>query len=775
MKMIFKIAKKELQLLFYSPVAWFLLLVFTLQAGIMFVGQYHGYMKDNEYGDGLQFMVSSALFVRTLWGQVSTYLYFYIPLLTMGLVSRELSSGSIKMLYAAPVTNTQIILGKFCSMVGYAFVMSGMLCVYIVIAWCTVENFELPMVLSGLLGLFLLTCTYAAVGIFVSSLTSYQFVAAIGTFIVLMLLSLVGGWWQEYDFVRDVTYWLSINGRAQTFIGGMICSEDLLYFPLVTALFLGLTIIRLNAVRQKIKFLITLRYNLILILGACCLGYLSSRPKLMAYYDATSVKSNTLTPQSQEIVETLEGNLTITAYVNIMSPDYGSYAYPYFIQRNRRVFKLYERFKPETKLKVVYYYDTLTPGEAEYLRIFEKGKGKTLRQLAKEVCEENGLDSTSVKTPEEIRERIDLTGERTFVWSIERGNGQQTWLRTFDDPLDIFPHEADISAAFKKVGTVLPKVGFVKGHGCRSIQDGSLGGYNRFASVKYARLALVNQGFDVEEVGLSTDIPEDITILTIPEPKEVFLEEEMDVLRRYSERGGNFLILGEAGRGEAINPFLQELFGVQLTEGTLVQYREIEERPEVLYCEITPEASALSYRFQQLTFVRIPTVAGVEVIEDRGFKATPILKTDTLAQNLEKKEDRSYRVWNETGTLDYADKPLEYNPEKGEVAKEYNTALALSREVNGKEQRVVVFGDADWLSNQELSVGRTGGHWLALSVFHYLSGNEMPVDTRRSMTQDRVVHVNSMGYNVLKWSLMFIYPLFFLSIGTVIWIRRRGR
>ena len=84
----------------------------------------------------------------------------------MGLVSKELSSGSIKLLYSSPVSNTQIILGKFCAMMGFALVMCLMLSVYVVVALCTVQDFELAVVLTGLLGLFLLTCTYAAVGIF---------------------------------------------------------------------------------------------------------------------------------------------------------------------------------------------------------------------------------------------------------------------------------------------------------------------------------------------------------------------------------------------------------------------------------------------------------------------------------------------------------------------------------------------------------------------------------------------------------------------------------
>ncbi len=339
MKLIYRIAKAELQMLFYSPVAWFLLVIFAVQTGMFFTAQYEWFMKGNELGNGNTFMVSMRLFPQGIWGIVQNYLYYYIPLLTMGLISKELSSGSIKLLYSSPVRNSQIILGKFFSMVLYAAVMCGILLLYVIYAECTVKDFELPVVLVGLLGLFLMTCTYVAVGIFMSSLTSYQFVAAIGTFIILMLLSMVGRWWQEYDIIRDITYWFSINGRASTFIMGMICSEDLLYFPIVTALFLFLTVIRLNAVRQKVRWQVSFGRYIAVILIACTLGYFSSRPKLMAYYDASSTKWNTLTPQSQEIVSKLYGDMSITAYVNVLSPNYALFSFPHFIQSNRELFK----------------------------------------------------------------------------------------------------------------------------------------------------------------------------------------------------------------------------------------------------------------------------------------------------------------------------------------------------------------------------------------------------------------------------------------------------
>jgi len=148
-----------------------------------------------------------------------------------------------------------------------------------------------------------------------------------------------------------------MNGRVSTFIDGMLCSEDLIYFPTVIGLFLMLTIIRLHAIRQKQKFTITLYKNCAVIAMVCLIAFrFFAFRHFLAYADTTSTKQNTLTPVSQEIVDKLEGGLTITSYVNILDQRYGNYAYPHFIMHNRVASKQFTRFKPETKLKVVYYY-----------------------------------------------------------------------------------------------------------------------------------------------------------------------------------------------------------------------------------------------------------------------------------------------------------------------------------------------------------------------------------------------------------------------------------
>ena len=140
MKTIYKIARTELQTLFYSPVAWLILVIFTFQASMVFTNGLAGNVRSQELGYGL-YNVTMGVFAgwRGMFTAMQQYLYLYIPLLTMGLMSRELSSGSIKLLYSSPVTNTQIILGKYLSMMIYNLVLMCIFAVYLLFAAITIK------------------------------------------------------------------------------------------------------------------------------------------------------------------------------------------------------------------------------------------------------------------------------------------------------------------------------------------------------------------------------------------------------------------------------------------------------------------------------------------------------------------------------------------------------------------------------------------------------------------------------------------------------------
>ena len=766
-KMIFNIAKTELQMLFYSPVAWFILVAFGIQAGMSFAGQLQNTVYSQEMGY-IPYGCTQRLF-SVYWGGVfvtmQKYLYYYIPLLTMSLVSKDLSSGAIRLLYSSPITNFQIIVGKFFSMMIYALVMIGVLFLLVLCSWGFVKDFDLPLVLTGLLGLYLLICAYAAIGIFMSSLTSYQIVAAIGTLAVLMILNMVGGWWQEYDFVRDVTYWLAISGRCGKFVSGLICSEDLLYFIIVICLFLALTIIRLNAVRQNIRFSITVGKNLGVIFLCCFLGYLSSLPLMRVYYDVTETKHNTLTPNNQEIVAKLDGGVTITTYINVLEPGGAWFAAYNFLKPDMERFDQYLRFKPDMKLKYVYYYDETPNPDLD-----RRFPDKTLREKMCEICKVYGLDSNRFMSPKEIRAKIDLSGEKnTFVRQIARDNGEKAWLRIYND-MQRFPTEREISAAFKRMVMKLPIVGMVEGHGERSFTGGKDRDYSLFASEKTFRNALMNQGFDVESVSLSGQIPENINIIVISDMREWLTPEEEVNLQQYIDRGGNLFILGEPKRREIMNPLFAK-FGFEMTEGVLVK-QDSSLQADVILSYPTKEAvDSISYEFERMytrKFVlSTPSVAGLEQVADKGYKVIPMFKTDTTG------------VWNELETTDFIDDAVRLNPSIGEIEKHFSTVVALSKNIGDKVQKIILTGDADCISNGEFGrriPGKQASNYtLIAGGFYWLSNGEVPIDIRRPDLPDDKVYVNKTGYEVIKWLFVAIVPMLLAFGGIFIWIRRKGR
>ena len=118
MRAIYKIAKSELGTLFYSPIAWLILVIFVFQIFSCFANllEYSVNMKTLDQVQGYQSYMLFVIGGFAPYMTIQSTLYLYIPLLTMGLMSREYSSGSIKLLFSSPISSLQIILGKYLSM-----------------------------------------------------------------------------------------------------------------------------------------------------------------------------------------------------------------------------------------------------------------------------------------------------------------------------------------------------------------------------------------------------------------------------------------------------------------------------------------------------------------------------------------------------------------------------------------------------------------------------------------------------------------------------------
>lgn len=768
MRIIWKIAKIELQMLFYSPVAWLVILIFVFQTGWFFSDRIFEYAREQEMGELTGWSLSYVghnVFNMLLYNTLQ-YLYLYIPLLTMGLMSRDLAGGTIKLLHSSPLSNREIILGKFLSMVVFALVLVGIVFVYVVIGMILIENLDVMWLLTALLGLFLLICAYASIGLFMSTISRYQIVAAMGTFIVLAFLNYVNMLWQGIEFVRDITFWLSISGRAEQFISGMICSEDVIYFIIVPAMFICFSIIILDSRVRRTTWTRNMLKYVAVFLVVSFIGYLSSRPHLMGYLDMTWDKSNTLTKNSQDVIKKLKGGLTITTYSNLLTDDWFE-AVPERVNFDRYHFEQYIRFKPDIEMKYVYYYDSV---KSMRMMAFPDTT-LSLEQKARRIAHLYETKFSRYLSPEEIRKIIDLRPEKNlFVRLVERESGEKMFLRKYND-MQGHPGEAEITAAFKRMVMTLPTVGFLTGHGERDIYRDGDRDYARFATDKWFRYALVNQGFETQEVTLTREIPDSISILVIADMKRPLSPEESENLDRYVARGGNLVIVGEHSRQEYMNPLI-EPFGVRFMDNVLVAPSE-DMAPDVINIHPTPEAVKLAYQFgilEKRKFLKatMSGAIGLSYVTDKGFNVYPLLKTDSTG------------VWNELETKNFIDDTVCYNPTIGEKEEIYTTGLALSRMIGDKEQKIVILGDADCLSNGELFKVRNedhepGNYYIILGTFYWLSDGEAPIDIRRPGSRDNKLFISKDGAAILKVAFNWIIPVLILIGGLFVWLRRRGR
>ncbi len=765
MKTTLKIAKTELQVLFYSPVAWLVLMIFTFQIGYLFSASYAGMVQLQSMKIDL-INTTESLF-SSAWGgiypKVQSYLYLYMPLLTMSIMSREYSSGSIKLLYSSPITNSQIILGKYIALLLFGLVLTLSVSILVIFTMGTVVHADIGPMLTGLLGLFLLLSAYAAVGLFMSSLTSYNIVAAIGTLCVFAMMNFARGLWQDIPFVREITYWLAINGRADTFIAGLITTEDILYFILVNVLFVSYSIFRLQAIRKKQSTGKNLLKFGGITLAVFFIGYLTTLPFIKLYYDSTYRKSNTLRPSSQAIMDKLTGGFKITTYVNML--DGNSFiGLPSSYKTDVGSFEKYIRFKPEIEMEYVYYYhQTENPIlDRQFPKLNAEQRLDTLRKFNKW--------NFDILPYEAIKKRVDLSSENyRFVRVLERENGRKTFLRVYDD-MQRVPMESEISAAIKRlVMDELPVVGFVSGHGERNSNSTQDRGYKTITQEKAFRYSMINQGFDFKELVLSKPIPENINILIIAEPRQAYNDQELSNLQSYIASGRNMMLAGEPGQ-EAIFNRIAAPLGISLEPGVLVKKQEALQ-PDLLTLKPTQAGEDFSYYLKPMArreeVVTLLGTAGIVISPQSPFQSKVLFASDTTG------------TWNELENLNFIDSRPILNIAAGEREGSRPTVVALSRKVGKKEQKILVTGDADWISNSELFIKRNqvnaSNFSLVSAAFSWLSDGEVPVDMRLPDSIDKSLRIGESSWTYFELLIKYIIPLSMLSVGLIIWIRRRGR
>lgn len=770
LKSIIRIAKIELNSMFYSPVAWLIVIIFACQIGYSFYESFDRYLHIQDLNQGLWALTANIFIgMQGLLEPILRNLYLYIPLVTMGLMSREYSSGSIKLLYSSPINNASIILGKFASMMLYAIVLMGILIFVTIFCTIFIKEFDYPILLSALLGFYLLILAYSAIGLFMSSLTQYQVVAAIGTLALLASLNFVGTIGQSIDFVRDITYWLSISSRTYPFLEGLIPSEDVCYFIIVIVTFLSLSIFKLNTEKTVMSKTKKITGYSSIILCTIIFGYITSLPQLKFYYDATFDRANTLSDESRQIVEKVKkekGDLTIVTYANILSSQYHC-AIPSQRINDASRFEKYTRFMPGIKMEYVLYYDkTSSPSYTA-----QRFAGSSLEENAQLVCKSDRIDFDKVLSPEAFKAKygdFEEEGYR-FVRRLFTPDGDSITLRIFKDN-EAHPAEAQVSAAMASFVEEYPSVSFYSTNEDRAIDNYGDRGYFLFAHDKWFRNSLLNNGFKVKTVDVEVDDLSTTDILVISDIKSTLSDLALSKIKEFADRGGNLFIAGNYQRSEYMNPIV-EMFGVKMGKDVIVEESSYY-HPSIVATNFTKEAGEKYIFYNKLEKYEYKVSINRGVALDysdasaKGFEVIPVLKTSADA-------------WEESETTDFIDGQFICNAEANESKAERNVLVHLQRKVNGKEQRIIVSGDTDMIANSELTAAhpkmQAQNYSIINGSFRYLSNDVYPVDVSQPTRPDDEIYLPKGSRKYVKALFLFLIPLVLLAMSISIIVKRQRK
>jgi ABC-2 type transport system permease protein len=198
--------------------------------------------------------------------------------------------------------------------------------------------------------------------------------------------------------------------------------------------------------------------------------------------------------------------------------------------------------------------------------------------------------------------------------------------------------------------------------------------------------------------------------------------------------------------------------------GTLIEPSK-DEMPHMVKPRLTPAMLDLAEDHDLLEIKRrgdtgrllMPGVTGIAYSGNGPFKVSPLLMT---AEN----------TWLKAGQLVTDSTPPEYNRQEGDIRGSFATALALTRQVNNHQQRIVVCSDADFMSNL-----RGGGEAISRAFYSWMDEGAFPIYTPRAYAKDNLLSITTDGVSALKIIYTWVLPGLVLLLGSILLIRRKRK
>ena len=232
------IASRELAFFFNSPIAYVAITVFLAVSGVYLFVLY-------------DFFEGNQATLRPLFEQIPLFFILYVPAITMRLLSEEKRAGTIELLSTWPVTDSEIVLGKFFGALGFIKVTLAMSLIFPLMV-ASLGTVDIGMIVGGYIGLILLGAAYAAMGLLTSTWTKNQIVAFILAVLLCAFFYAVDGMVASvWEPGRDAFAFLSFRAHFANIARGVIDSRDVVFYLSVIVVALVLSVQSLQARNWK--------------------------------------------------------------------------------------------------------------------------------------------------------------------------------------------------------------------------------------------------------------------------------------------------------------------------------------------------------------------------------------------------------------------------------------------------------------------------------------------------------------------------------------------
>lgn len=250
MSATFVIAGRDLRALFRSPLAWLLLAGSSFVIAWVFLWFVQSFMAAAPHlAPGTRNTGVTDLVVAPTFVWAALVLVVLTPLLAMRLLAEERRSGTLRLLRAAPVSSTAIVLGKFLALLGVLW-LTVLVAAAMSLSLELGTTLDLGRLAAGVLALALLAAAFGAISLFISSLTRQPLLAALASFGAILLLWIIN-LAASASHATSALEWLAFQPHLNALLRGLVDTSDIAYFVILTLLFLGLGVWRLDAERLE--------------------------------------------------------------------------------------------------------------------------------------------------------------------------------------------------------------------------------------------------------------------------------------------------------------------------------------------------------------------------------------------------------------------------------------------------------------------------------------------------------------------------------------------